>query len=157
MLRLAEGIQIGEDTVAFDLTGIFDTHMVGVGIHGHNLFLYYIGRVAQIDAVAQGFTHFCFAINAGQAHAGIVGGQHNLGHGYGGAIYRIKFMHDFATLLQHGLLILAYGHSGCLKGCDIGSLADGVAEEAYGDAGFKIAQLDFVFNGRVALYACNCN
>ena len=60
-------------------------------------------------------------------------------------------MHDLAALLDHGLLILTGGHGGSLESGDIGSLTDGVAEEAHRDAGFEVAHLDLALHGGVAL------
>ena len=151
MLGTREGVEIGENAVAFDFAGILYADMLWIGVHGHNLFLDILGAVGKIDAVAKGFAHLRLAIDAGQAQAGIILRQHNVGINKGFAINRVEFMHDFLALLQHGQLVLANRHNGCLEGGDISSLADRIAEEAGRDAGFKVAHFNLVLYGRVAL------
>ena len=147
----AESIQIGENSVAFNLTGILYAYMVRIGVHGHNFLSDILRFIGKINAVAQGFTHLGFAVNAGQTQAGIVLRQHDVRVNQCFAVHGVKLVHDFLTLLQHRQLVLAYRHYGRTEGGDICSLADRIAEEAGRNACFKITHFDFILNGRVTL------
>ena len=147
----AESIQIGENSVAFNLTGILYAYMVGIGVHGHNLLFDILRFIGKINAVAQGFTHLGFAVNAGQTQACVVLRQHDVWVNQCFAVNRIELVHDFLALLQHRQLVLAYRHYSCAEGGDISSLADRIAEEAGGDACFEVTHFDLVLNSRVAL------
>ena len=53
MSVITERIQIGKYRVALKITRIFDTDMIWIGIHGHDLFLDICFRLGEIDAVAE--------------------------------------------------------------------------------------------------------
>ena len=129
--------------------------MVGVGVHGHDLLLDVLGLIRQVDAVAQALAHLGLAIDAGQAQAGGILGQHDLRHGQGLAVDSVELVHDLAALLQHGHLILTGRHSGGTERRDIRCLADGVGEEAHRDAGLEVPHLDLALHGGVALQAAH--
>ena len=114
------------------MPGVLHAQVVGVGVHGHDLLLDVLGLIRQVDAVAQTLAHLGLAVNAGQAQAGGILGQHDLRHGQGLAVDGVELVHDLAALLQHGHLILTGRHSGGTERRDIRCLADGVGEEATG-------------------------
>ena len=151
VLRAAEGVQIDEHRIALHLAGVLHAQVVGVGKHGLDLLLDILRLLGQVDAVAKALAHLGLAVNAGQTQAGGVLGQHDLGLYQRFAVDGVELVHDLAALLNHGLLILTGGHGGSLKGGDISSLTDGVAEEAHRDAGFEVAHLDLALHGGVAL------
>ena len=66
VLWLAEGIEIGEDGIALDLTGVADTQVVRISEHRLHFLLHFVGAVLQIDAVAKGFGHLGLSVGSGQ-------------------------------------------------------------------------------------------
>ena len=72
MLGTGEGVEVGENAVAFNFAGILHADVVRISVHGHNLFLDVLGAVRKIDAVAERFTHLGLAVDTGQAQAGII-------------------------------------------------------------------------------------
>ena len=151
MFGATEGIQIGEYGVAFNLTGILYPQMVRVGVHAANLLLDFVGRVTQIDAVAQALAHLGLSIGAWQAQAGRIVRQQNFRLNECVAIDVVEAAYNLTSLFNHRLLVLAYRYGGSLEGSDVGSLTDGVGEEAYGYARFEVTHLDFRLYRRVAL------
>ena len=151
ILRTAEGVQIDEDGVPLGVAGVLPAQVGGVGEHGHDLGADVLGTVGQIDAVAQGLAHLGLAVNARQAQTRLVLGQDDLGIHQGVAIDGVELVDDLLALLQHGQLILAHGDGGGPEGGDVRRLADGIAEEAHGDAGLKVAHLNLRLDGGVAL------
>ena len=152
MLRAGESLQINEDRVALHFAGIADPQMIGICEHGHNLGADLFRFLGEIDAVPQGFAHFGLAVDAGQPQAGGIFRQHDLGIREGFPVDAVEFMDDFFALLQHGQLILPYRHSRCPKSGDVRRLADGIAEEAYRNAGLKIPHLDLSLYSGISLY-----
>lgn len=110
---------------------------------------------AEINAVADGLAHFGFAVNAGEAEAGFVGGKNDFRFYQCFAVNIIKFADDFPCLFQHRFLVFPYRHGGGVKGGDVSSLADGVAEETGRNAGFKMFLLDFCFYSGVSFQPGN--
>ena len=153
VLRPAEGVQVGEHRVAGEAAGVGDPDVVGVGEHVHHLLPHFVGRIGQIDAVAQGFAHFGLAVDAGQAGADRAFGQQGGGLHQGVAVDGVELAHDLPGLLQHGQLVFAHGHGGGAEGGDIGRLADGIGEKAHRDAGLEIALLDLGLHRGVPLQA----
>ena len=127
--------------------------MVRVGEHGHDFLFHHIGFIGEVDAVSQGFAHLCLTVDTRETQARLVGGKDDLGIGQGLAVYGVELVNDLFTLLQHGHLVLAYGYMGSAESGDISSLADGVAEEADGNAGFEITLYDLRLYRGVSLYA----
>ena len=155
VLGAAESVQIDEHGVALHLAGVLHPQVVGVGVHGHDLLLDVLGLIRQVDAVAQALAHLGLAIDAGQAQAGGILGQHDLRHGQGLAVDGVELVHDLAALLQHGHLILTGRHSSGTERRDIRCLADGVGKEAHRDAGLEVPHLDLALHGGVALQAAH--
>ena len=161
MFRATEGVQVGEDGVALDLARVLHPQVVGIGIHTHHLLLHFIGRVGEVDAVAQRFRHLGLAVRTGQTQAGRVVGQQNSRHDECFSIYGVEFMDDFARLFDHRFLILADRYGRGLESGDIRGLADRVGEESYRNtlalrslffvAFGEAAQLDFGLHRRIAL------
>ena len=149
----SEGIQIGEHHVAFHVSGVFHLQVGRVGIGRLHLFLHLFLRVAQVDAVAQALAHLRIAVGSRQTQAHLIGGQHNLRLHKHWSINLIEAAHDFAALLQHRLLVLACRHSGGLAERDVGSLRNGIGEEAHGHALAEVAHLQFRLHRRIALQA----
>ena len=148
-----EGIEIGEHGIAFDVSGVADVEVCGVGIHGAYLLPYLVGGVGEIDAVAEALRHLLLAIGAGEAACGEVLGEHDLRLYEDGRIDLVEAAHELACDLEHGLLVFACGHGGSLEERDVGSLRDGIAEEAERDVGFEVAHLDLRLHRGIALHA----
>ena len=136
--------------------------MVGVGIHAHHLLAQLLGRIREVDAVAQRLGHLGLAVGARKPHADGIFGEQNLRLDERRTVDRIELVDDFARLLNHRLLVLSGRHGGGAEGRDVRGLADGVGEEAHGNAlalrtlllGVGIreaAELDFGLHRRVAL------
>ena len=158
VLGAAEGIEVGEDRVAFDLTRVADAQMVGVGEHGLDFLLDLVGRVLEVDAVAEALGHLGLAVGAGQAQAGCVLGQENIRFDERLAVDVVEAADDLAALLEHGFLVLAHRHGSGLEEGDVGCLGDGIGEEAYGDAlAREAAHLDLGLHRRVALEAADAD
>lgn len=158
VLGAAESIEVGEDRVAFDLTGVADAQMVGIGEHGLDFLLDLVGRVLEVDAVAEALGHLGLTVGAGQAQAGCVLGQENIGFDERLAVDVVEAADDLAALLEHRLLILAHGHGSGLEEGDVGSLGDGIGEEAYGDAlARETTHLNLGLHRRVALEAADAD
>ena len=164
MLGAAEGIEVGEHRVALHLARVFDAQVVGIGIHPHDFLLHLVGAVREVDAVAERFRHLGLAVGARQTHADRILRQQDLGLDECRAVYRVELVDDLAGLFDHRLLVFARRDGRGLECRDIGRLADGVGEEAYGDALLLLRvafggvlgeapQLDFGLHGRVALQA----
>ena len=161
MLGAAEGVEVGEDGVALDLARVLHAQVVGIGVHAHHLLSYLLGRIAQVDAVAQRLGHLGLAVGAGQAHAGCVLGQQDFRLDERGAVDRVELVDDLARLFEHRLLILAGGDGRGAESGDVRRLRNGVGEEPDGNALplqvvlrvvlREAAQLDFGLHGRVAL------
>jgi hypothetical protein len=66
-LVLTEGIEIGEDHVAFDGSGIARADMLRVCVHPMHCLTDRFGFGGQQNGIALGFAHFGFAIDTGQA------------------------------------------------------------------------------------------
>ena len=64
MFRAAEGIQIDKYRISLYTTRILNTKMVRICKHGHDLFLYNIFFIRQIDAVSERFTHLSLSVNS---------------------------------------------------------------------------------------------
>ena len=54
----AESIQISKYRVAFYFTRVLNTQVVGIGIHTFHFLLYFVGRVGEVDTVAQALTPY---------------------------------------------------------------------------------------------------
>ena len=164
VLLTAEGVEVGEDRVALDLARILHPQVVRVGVHAHDLLLDLVGSIRQVDAVTQRLGHLGLAVGSRQTHAGGVVGQQDLRFDEGRPVDRVELVHDLARLLDHRLLVLARRDRRGLEGRDVRGLADGVGEEADGNAGplcgvaldgplGKSAERDLGLDGRVALEA----
>lgn len=149
----AEGVEVGEDGVAFHMARITLLKMGRVGVHRHDLLPDGFLVVREVDAVAERLAHLGFAIDARKAEAGAVGWQHDLRLHQCLAVDFVEFPDDLAALLEHRLLVLAHRHGGRPEGRDVRRLADRVAEEAHRDAGLEVPLLDLRLDGRIALDA----
>ena len=49
----AEGVEVCEYGVAFEVSGLFDVDVFGVSVHGVDLFLEFLRSVREVDAVAE--------------------------------------------------------------------------------------------------------
>ena len=157
VLGAAEGIEIGEHRVAFEVPGVTYVDMRRVGIHRHDALLHRVGIVGEIDAVAEALRHLRLAVSARQAEAGGVGGQEDFRLDERFAVDIVEAAHDFRGLLDHRFLVLAGGHGGGAEGGDVGGLADGVGEEAHGNRRLETAHLYFGLHGGVALQAAHAH
>jgi len=158
MFLAAEGVEVGEDGVALDLSRVADTQVVGVGEHRLDFLLHFIGAVLEVDAVAKGLGHLGLAVGAGQTEAGGVLGQENIGFHKGLAVDVVEAADDLAALLQHGFLVLAYGHGSSLEEGNVGGLGDGIGEEAYGNAlAGEATHLNLGLHGRIALESADAD
>ena len=157
VLVAAERVQVDEGAVAFEVSRRVDCEVLGVGVHRVDLLLDFLGSVGEVYAVAQTLAHLGLAVGSGEAETGSVGGQENLGLYECLAVDIVEPVHDFTRELDHRRLILAGGHGRGLEGGDVRCLADGVAEETYGNALLEVAHLDFGLHRRVALYAAYCH
>ena len=119
VLGLAEGIEVGEHSVALDVAGVFNTQVGWVGVHRFHLFLYVLGCVRQVDAVAKAFRHFGFAIGSRQTAAHGVLRQQDVGLYQCIAIYVVETAHNFGGLLKHRLLVFTRRHCGGTEGGDV--------------------------------------
>ena len=137
------------------MTRVADVQMSGVGIHRAHLLPHLVGRVAEVDAVAKRLRHLLLAISAGQAACGKVLGQHDFRLNENGGVGLVEAANEFARHLDHRLLVLAHRHGRRLEKCDVGSLRNGIAEEAQRDVGLEVAHLDFSLHRRIALYAAD--
>ena len=142
MFVLTEGVQVSEYGVALQTAGIGDLQVIGIGEHVHHLLLDLSLGVGQVDAVAQRFAHLGLAVCAGEAAADLILGHQGLRLHQGFSIGQIEPAHNFPGLLQHRQLILSHRYSRGPEGGDVRRLADGVREEAHGNAGFEVPQLD---------------
>ena len=149
----AESVQISKYRIAFYFTRVLYTQVVGIGIHTFHFFLYFVGRVGEVDAVSQALTHLGFSICSGQAQAGGVVGQKDFRFNQCFTINIVEAANDFACLFQHWFLVFAHRDSCCLESGNVRSLADGVGEETYRDAGVEVAQLNFCLYCRITLQA----
>ena len=168
VLRTAEGVEVGEDRVALDPARVLHAQVVRVGVHAHHLLAHLLGRIAQVDAVAERFGHLGLAVGAREPLAGGVRRKQDFGCDERRAVERVEFVDDFARLLDHRLLILARRHGRGLEGRDVRRLTDRVGEEADGDALTLLrvalrsalretAELDLGLHGRIALQALHRN
>ena len=153
LLVPAEGVEVGEDRIAFHMARIALLQMSRVGVHRHDLLPDGFLVVREIDAVAEGFAHLGLTVDPRETETGAVGGQHDLRLHQRLAVDFVEFTDDLAALLEHRLLVLADRHSGRSKGRDVCRLADRVAEEAYRDAGLEVPLPDLRLDGRIALDA----
>ena len=60
---LGKCIQIGKYGITLQMTRLFDMDMLRVGIHGIYLFLQFLWRITQVDAVAQTLTHLSLSVD----------------------------------------------------------------------------------------------
>ena len=157
ILRLAECIEVDKYRVTFHLPRIFNTQMVRIGEHRHNLLLDILWLLCKIDAVAKRLTHLCLTVDARQTQTCAVFRKHDLWIRQCLAIYGIELVYDFLTLLDHWHLILANRYVGCTECCDIGCLTDWVAEETNRDACLEVTHLDLCLYSRVTLHTGNGN
>ena len=147
-----EGVEVGEYGVPLEVSGVVDLEVRGVRVHGFHFSVDLVGRVAEVDAVAEAFAHLGFAVGARQSEAGSVVGQEYVGLNEGVAVDVVEAANYLAALFEHGFLVVASGYGGCLEHGDVGGLADGIGEEAYGNAlAAEAAHLYFGLDGRVAL------
>ena len=153
VFRTAESIEIREYGVSFDVAGVGNVDVFWVGVHRHDFFLYLVGRFREVDAVAEALRHFCLAVGARKTEACCVVWQHDGRLHECFAVDIVEAAHDFRCLFNHRFLVFSGRHGGGAEGRDVGGLADGVGEEAYGDAAFEAAHLDFRLHGWVALQA----
>ena len=130
--------------------------MVWIGEHGLHTLADFVGSIGKVDAVAERFAHLRFSIGSGQAQAGAVLRKKNLRFHKGRTISIVEAADNFAGLLNHGLLVFAYGHGRGLECGYIGGLAYGICEESHRYVGLEVAHFDFRFHGRVALKPRYC-
>ena len=69
----------------------------------------------------------------------------------------IETVYDFAGKLDHGSLVLAGGDGGGLERRYVACLADGVAEETYGNRLFEIAHLDLGLHRGITLHTAHAH
>ena len=149
-----KGIKIGEDGIALQMTRVVDLQVLRVGVHRLDLSVDFIYRVAQVDAVTEALTHLCLAVGTGQTQTCSIVRQQNIRLHERLTINVVEAAHYLATLLEHGLLVIAGRHSGCLEHCDIGSLTDRISEKADRDTfAIEATHLYLRLDGRVALQA----
>ena len=147
-----EGVEVGEDGVALEVSGVADLQVERVGVHGLDFLVDLVGRVAEVDAVAEAFAHLGLAVGAGQTQAGCVVGQQYVGLYEGLSVDIVEAANYLATLFEHGFLVVAGWNGCCLEHGDVGCLADGIGEEAYGNAlAIEAAHLYLGLDGWVAL------
>ena len=153
----AECFQINKYRVALHTSRILHAKMIRVGKHGHDFFLNIGFFIRKVNAVAERFAHFGFAVDTRQTQACFVGRKHDLRIGQCLAVNSIEFVYNFFALLDHRHLILANRYMCCTESGDVCCLADRVTEKSNRNAGFKISHLNLGFYGRVTLYTCHCN
>ena len=151
LLISTEGIEVCEDGVALQMSGVAYLQVCGVGVHGFYLTANLVSGVAQVNAVSEALAHLGFSVSSGQTKAGAVLGQQDVGLHKCVTINVVETAHNLAALLQHGFLVFSYRNGCSLECCDVGSLRDGVGEEAYGNACLEVSHLDFGLHRRVAL------
>ena len=151
VLVFRESVEISEDRVPFHLTGIFHPQVVLIGVHRLHFLPDFLFGIREVDAVAERLAHLRLAVGAGKAHAGGVAGKKYFRKHERLAVDGVELLDDVPGLLKHGLLVLAGRDCRGLEGRDVGGLAHGVSQEAYGDAVLEAAHLYFRFQGRVAL------
>ena len=78
LLVPAEGVEVGEDRIAFHMARIALLQMSRVGVHRHDLLPDGFLVVREIDAVAEGFAHLGLTVDPRETETGAVGGQHDL-------------------------------------------------------------------------------
>ena len=145
MFVLAESVQVSEYGISFQRAWVFHPQMVGVCEHAHDLFPDFIRLFRQVDTVPQRFAHFGLSVRTGKPHTCLVFRQQYLWLHQSFSVYRVKFVHDFPGLLNHGKLVFPHGNCGCLKCGNICCLADGICEKPNGNTGFKITHLNLGF------------
>ena len=149
-------IQVSKGNIAFHMTRVFNFQMQRVGVHALYRFGHFVSRCAQVDDVAQGFTHFGFAINARQTaqlwHQGF-GFHQNFLFGAGIFISAVKAAYDLVGLLNHRDLVFTHRHQRRFKGGNVRGLANRVGEKTRRNIAFKITQANLFFHGRVTLQA----
>lgn len=72
MLLRGKCVKVNEHRVALSVSMILLTQMSRVSKHGHNFFLDLLRLIREIDAVSQGFAHFCFTVYSRQPQASLV-------------------------------------------------------------------------------------
>ena len=157
ILITAEGIQVLEHGVAFQMTRVADLQVSRIGVHSHDLLFQHVLRIRQVDGISQRFTHLRLTVRARQSHAGLVRRQIDFRLDQHLAVHVIEAAHDFPAQLQHRLLVLAYRNGGGHESGDIRSLAHRIVEEAHRDVIPKTSHLNFGFDGRVPLHAGHGN
>lgn len=151
MLIRAESIEVLKNSIVFDVAGVADIDMVRVGKHAHDFLFDGFRVVGEIDAVAERFAHFVFAVGAGEAAADVFIREDRVRFDEGGAVDGIESADDFAVLLEDGLLVFPNGDIFGIEGGNVGGLADRVSQKTDRDTFFEAAFFDFGFNGRVSL------
>ena len=72
VLVAGEGVEIGEDGVALHMAGIVEVDVLRIGVHRAHLLPDVIGRVREVDAVAERLRHLLLAVGAWQTTGGEV-------------------------------------------------------------------------------------
>ena len=156
MLIPATGIQVNEDGIAFHLSRILHSQMIGISEHGHNLLLHFLFGIRQINTVSERFAHLGLTVGTRKAKAGLVVRKKDGRFHKRLSVHRIEFVHDLLGLLNHGRLIFAHRHGCCLESGNIRRLTDGIGEKTDRKTRFKIAQLDFRLHCRITLKSGDC-
>ena len=152
VLRCAECVQICKDGVALEIARLIHAHTRRTVRHLLHLLPYVCSRVGEIDAVAERLRHLLLAVRSREAACRSVLRQHDVRLDEHLAVYGVEAANQLACHLNHRLLILSCRHRSGLEERDVGSLADGIAEEAKRNVGLKVAHLYLGLHGRVALH-----
>ena len=157
MLRTAEGVEVGEDSVALHLARVCDLEVCRVGVHSLHFLPNLFCRIGKIDAVAQRLAHLGATVGAREAAAYSVVGKHDFRlHEHVAVVGAVELADNLAGLLNHRLLVIAGRDNRGLERRDVRCLAHRVGEESGRDAlALELAHLDFALHRRVALEACD--
>ena len=138
------------------MAGVVQIDVLRVRVHRADLLPDGIGIVRQIDAVAQRLGHLLLAVRTWQTTRCGILGQHDVRLYQDGRINLIEAANEFASHLQHRLLVFTGRNGSSLEQRDVGSLRDRIAEEAQWNAlPLEATHLDLSLHRRVALYARN--
>lgn len=157
MFRPAECIQICEHRVPFDLPRVFYLYVSRVREHAHHLFPDIFLGIGQVDAVPERLAHLGLSIGPRQAQTGGIVRKQDFRLHKGFSIYGIEFPDYLPRLLDHRLLVLSDRYCRGLESRYVRSLAYGICEESYRNAGLEIAHLDLRLDGRIPLQSRHCH
>ena len=123
MFGTAEGIEIGENGIAFNLTRILHAEVVRVGVHSHNVLTELLGCVGQIYAVSERLAHLCLTVGSRETQTGSVVREKDFRLNESFAIYTVEAACNLTRLFNHRLLVLTGRYCCSAERSNIGSLA----------------------------------